>query len=160
MLIFYYQFRFGCDSRFSILDSFLWFEKLFQVSSLSSPITPLSLPPAIVICCKVYFRFNALHNICLDCKVFPGFPIHASPTLSPPIRSVLFVKLRREELGGIMLWVLPEICARDNASKSLTRALAWAICRVARKGQQRAGKNKVINMPIDMPIDNWREESI
>lgn len=153
MLIFYYQFRFGCDSRFSI--RFCDLKNYFRLALfLPSTISPLSIPPAIVICCKVYFRFNALHNICLDCKVFPGFPIHASPTLSPPIRSVLFVKLRREELGGIMLWVLPEICARDNASKSLTRALAWAICRVARKGQQRAGKNKVINMPIDMPIDN------
>lgn len=43
---------------------------------------------------------------------------------------------------GIMRRVLPEICARDNASKSLSRALAWAICRVARKGQQRAAKQK------------------
>lgn len=142
MLIFYYQFRFGFDSRFSIrfCDLKNYFRLAVHPTLSTLCFSPLSLSLAIVICCKVYFRFNALHNICLDCKLFRNSP-HASPTLRP----YTICAICQTEMGGgdgIMRRVLPEICARDNASKSLSRALAWAICRVARKGQQRAAKKK------------------
>lgn len=88
-----------------------------------------------------------------DCKVF-----HTPPPPSPSPYGLCCLSSPLWKGGGVGVLVLPgikrqglaEICATDNASRSLSRALPWAICRVAQKKEQ-----NVINIwPIDMPIDN------
>lgn len=136
MLIFYYQFRFGFDSRFSIrfcdLKNYFRLAVHPTLSTLCfSPLSPTLLPLSFVV--KFIFDLTL-------CTIFAWIvKFSASPTLRP----YTICAICQAEMGGgdgIMRRVLPEICARDNASKSLSRALAWAICRVARKGQQRAAK--------------------